>query len=381
MPQQSPKPQPRKPQPKPNRQKPTSSKPQPAPTSPIKLQPQQSLKASAYTELTADLQICRLINGMWQVSGSHGTIMPQRAIAAMYKYHQAGFNCWDLADHYGPAEDFIGAFRRKLKADRLDDGPHASKAFTKWVPKPGGGNISSITVTEKIQLALRRMGQAQLDLLHFHWWDYEDKRYLDALKHLTDLQAAGKIRHLGLTNFDTEHLQIVLDAGIPIVTNQIQFSLLDQRPLVSMSELCQQHDIKLLAYGTICGSFISSDFLGKPDLSRFQLNTASLRKYKNIIEAWGGWALFQELLSTLKTIADKHSVSISNVASRYVLEQPAVAGVIIGARLGVSEHIRDNARIFDFELDAVDREMIYAICDRSNDLFKYLGDCGSEYRG
>jgi aryl-alcohol dehydrogenase-like predicted oxidoreductase len=346
--------------------------------------PQIPLNPSAYHQLTPDLKICRLLNGMWQVSGSHGTIVPQRAIAAMLKYHQAGFTSWDLADHYGPAEDFIGAFRRKLlSSDRpvvkKAAPPAPTQALTKWVPQPG--NMSRIVVEERINLSLRRMGTNCLDLLQFHWWDYEDDRYLDALKHLMDLQAVGKIQHLALTNFDTDHLQRVLDAGITIVSNQVQFSLVDQRPLIRMTDFCQTNGIQLLAYGTLCGSLISEQYLGQPKPTRYQLNTASLRKYQSIIEAWGGWELFQALLKTLKTIATKHQVSLSNVAVRYVLDQPTVAGAIVGARLSVSEHLEDNAKIFSLVLDKNDQAALFTVFDRRNDLFKYFGDCGAEYRG
>jgi aryl-alcohol dehydrogenase-like predicted oxidoreductase len=342
------------------------------------------LKPSAYHPLTPDLKICRLLNGMWQVSGSHGTIVPQRAIAAMVKYHQAGFTSWDLADHYGPAEDFIGAFRRKLTASdrpvvKKAPPPLPTQALTKWVPQPG--NMSRIIVEERINLSLRRMGTPCLDLLQFHWWDYSDDRYLDALKHLMDLQTAGKIKHIGLTNFNTEYLQRVLDAGITIVANQVQFSLVDQRPLVQMTDFCQANGIQLLTYGTLCGSLISAKYLGQPNPTRYQLNTASLRKYKTMIEAWGGWERFQTLLKTLQQIADKHQVSLSAVAVRYILDQPTVAGAIVGARLSVSEHLADNAQIFELVLDNSDREALSAVCECGNDLFKTLGDCGAEYRG
>jgi aryl-alcohol dehydrogenase-like predicted oxidoreductase len=346
-------------------------------------------------QLAPDLKICRILNGMWQVSGSHGSIAPQRAIAEMFRYLDAGFTSWDLADHYGPAEDFVGALRRQLLSDdpRRIASPRPTKtpvavrkstvvpemqALTKWVPRLG--NMTRPIVAESIGISLRRMSVPVLDLLQFHWWDYRDDRYLDALKHLADLQAEGKIRYLGLTNFDTEHLQIVLDAGIPIVSNQVQFSLIDQRPLVKMAQFCQSRGVHLLAYGTLCGGMFAETYLGKTQLDRFQLNTASLRKYRNIVEAWGGWPLFQELLTVLSGIAKKHQVSIANVAVRYVLDQPAVAGAIVGARLGVSQHIDDNLRVFNFSLDAADLAQIAVVCDRANDLFGYIGDCGEEYR-
>jgi len=80
-----------------------------------------SLPPSALFRLTDDLSICRILNGMWQVSGAHGAIEPGPAVDEMFAYHDAGFTTWDLADHYGPAEDFIGNFRR-LFAARRDPG-------------------------------------------------------------------------------------------------------------------------------------------------------------------------------------------------------------------------------------------------------------------
>jgi aryl-alcohol dehydrogenase-like predicted oxidoreductase len=337
-----------------------------------------NLPASSRLQFTPDLNICRTLNGMWQVSGAHGRIDPKAAIQSMFKYFDAGFTTWDLADHYGPAEDFIGEFRRQLIATRGEEALSNIQAFTKWVPRPA--RMTRELVEENINISLRRMGVESLDLMQFHWWEYRDKNYLDALKYMAGLQGEGKIKHLALTNFDTEHLQIITEAGIKIVSNQVQFSLVDRRPEVNMIPFCQQHDIKLFTYGTICGGLLSEKYLGKPEPRGFDLTTASLKKYKNMIDGWGGLRHFQELLSTLKQIAEKYSVSISNVAARYILDKPTVAGVIVGARLGVSEHVEDNAKVFNFTLDAEDLNQINAISSNSRDLYQLIGDCGDEYR-
>lgn len=337
-----------------------------------------NLPASSRLQLTPDLNICRLLNGMWQVSGAHGQIDSQRAIASMFDYLDAGFTTWDLADHYGPAEDFIGEFRHQLLARRGPEALSGLQAFTKWVPRPT--KMTRQLVEENIDISRQRMGVETLDTIQFHWWDYRNNNYLDALKYMAELQAEGKIRHLALTNFDTEHLKIILDAGINILSNQVQFSVVDRRPEEKMVQFCLDHNIKLLAYGTVCGGFLSEKYLGLPDPGGWALPTVSLRKYKNTIDAWGGWTLFQELLTVLKQIADKHGVSIANVAVRFVLDNPAVAGTIIGARLGISEHRLDNARVFELELDKADRDRLNAVTAKSRDLFHIIGDCGDEYR-
>jgi len=337
-----------------------------------------TLPASSRFGFNADLTICRILNGMWQVSGAHGRIDPARALEEMFTYHDAGLTTWDLADHYGPAEDFIGAFRRRFATERGVDRLSEIQAFTKWVPRPG--RVSRRMVEDAIGVSLSRMGVARLDLLQFHWWDYGDNGYLDALSHLADLQGEGKIRHLALTNFDTERLGVIAGRGIRVVSNQVQYSLVDRRPDARMAAFCRDHGITLLAYGTLLGGLLSEKYLGRPEPRRPELDTASLQKYKNMIGAWGGWALFQELLAVLKGIADKHGVGIANVGMRYVLDRPAVAGIIIGARLGVAQHVKANARTFSFTLDAGDLARIEAVLARSRDLMALIGDCGAEYR-
>lgn len=337
-----------------------------------------TLPPASRLRLTPDIEICRLLNGMWQVSGAHGRIDRERAVEEMLRYHDAGFTTWDLADHYGPAEDLIGEFRRRFAMRHGEERLGDIQAFTKWVPSPGP--MTRAVVEAAVDLSRRRMAVERLDLLQFHWWDYGDRRYLDALSHLADLREAGKIRHLALTNFDTERLRVIIEHGIRIVSNQVQYSLVDRRPAERMAAFCQAHRIALLTYGTVLGGLMSEKYLGRPEPARTELATASLRKYKHMVDAWGGWVLFQELLAALQPMAARHRVGIANIGLRHILDQPAVAGVIVGARLGVAEHIADNARTFEMALDDEDRAAIDGVLARSRDLMQVIGDCGDEYR-
>ena len=337
-----------------------------------------SLPESSRFQFAEDMEICRILNGMWQVSGGHGPIDPAAAVKDMFPYVDEGFTTWDLADHYGPAEDLIGEFRRQLTAARGPEAWESVQAFTKWVPRPGP--MTRGVVEQAVDVSLRRMDIDRLDLLQFHWWEYQDESYLDALSHLSDLRDEGKIRHVALTNFDTERLKRIAGHGIKIVSNQVQFSLIDRRPEVEMAQFCLDQGIHLLAYGTLCGGLLSDRYLGAPEPSRAALNTASLSKYKQMVDGWGGWELFQELLGALRSVADTHQVNIANVAVRYVLDRPAVAGAIVGVRLGVSENRADSARVFEFNLDQSDLAQIDAVLNRSRDLYQIIGDCGDEYR-
>jgi len=324
------------------------------------------------------LKCVRILNGMWQVSGAHGVIEPAAALRTMWRHHDAGLTTWDLADHYGPAEDLIGTFRSQLEAERGRGALEGMLAFTKWVPNPGMMKRSA--VEQAVDRSRRRMAMETLDLLQFHWWDYDDHRYLEALRFLAELRDEGRLRHLALTNFDTEHLEVIAREGVRIVSNQVQYSLVDRRPEVRMADVCLQQEVGLLVYGTLCGGLLSERYLGGREPARSELDTASLQKYKRMIDAWGGWDLFQQLLGVLHSIAAKHQVSIANVAVRAILDRPAVAGVIVGVRLGLSDHLEDTMRVFGLVLDDEDRDRLERVSAQGRDLYRLIGDCGDEYR-
>ena len=324
------------------------------------------------TVLAKNLEINRILNGMWQIAGAHGQIESESAVSDMEKYHEAGFTTWDLADIYGPAESLIGEFRRKVgKKEKF-------QALTKFVPNPGP--MSNSIVTHYIEQSLKKMDTDCIDLLQFHWWDYNDTSYLDALHYLSKLQNEGKIKYLGLTNFDTKRVKIMIENNFHIVSNQVQYSILDSRVEKLMVPFFEKHNIKILSYGTLLGGFFSEKYLDANELHRGDLTTASLQKYKNMIDVWGGWQLFQELLHVLNDIAKKHYCSIANVATKFILDKPQVAGVIIGARLGIVNHREDNIKTFDIKLDQKDISLIETITKKSNNLFEIIGDCGDEYR-
>ena len=288
--------------------------------------------------------------------------------AAMLPYAQAGLTTFDMADHYGSAEDVVGVFSKTYGAEK------PVQLLTKWVPEPGP--VSKAAVRAAVERSLTRMQAERLDLLQFHTWSYADPSWLDCLFYLEELKEEGLIAHLGLTNFDTAHVRVVVNSGIEVVSNQVCFSLLDQRASREMTELCLERRIKLLAYGTVAGGLLTERWLGKPEPAVDE-GTWSQMKYKRFIIQAGGWKVFQNLLRTLDKVAEKHNVSIANVASRFILEQPAVGAVIIGARLGRGAYVEDTLNLFEFSLDDESRSLIEEGLAK---LSPIPGDCGDEYR-
>ncbi|KAF9511501.1 hypothetical protein BS47DRAFT_1373009 [Hydnum rufescens UP504] len=290
----------------------------------------------------------------------------------MKRYLQYGFTTF--ADHYGSSEILYGQFRKGLLASAMPTTPRPIGA-TKWCvfrspPTP----YSRKYVEEAVRERMSRTLSDGIDILQFHWQDYDDPRYMDVIQHLLDIKRDGKLRidELGLVNFDSRRVDEIcrtFGSGA-LVTNQVQFSLVDTRPLYGMASVCAKHQIKLVTYGTLCGGFLADKWLNKPQPDPyFDSLTPSQRKYLDVIlGAWGGWELFQTLLSVLRAIGDRHNgLSISNVAVRWVLDHQFVAAVIVGARLGVAEHKDDNAHVFGLRLSQQDRvDVASVLADRTD---------------
>ena len=312
------------------------------------------------------LTVSRVINGLWQIADLERDgreLDVDQAAMAMGPYVDAGLTTFDMADHYGSAEVIAGIFGDR--AERL----------TKWTPKPGP--VSRDEVREAVERSLRRLRTDRIELLQFHAWSYADPSWLDALFHLQDLKREGLIRHLGVTNFDTAHLRVAVQSGIEIVSNQVSFSVLDARAAGAMSDFCVAHDVRLLAYGTLLGGFLTEAWLGHEEPDWDGLATWSQMKYGRFIRAAGGWEAFQQVLRRLDEVATKHGVPMAAVASRTILDHEAVAAVIVGTRLSKSEHIADTPRIFELTLDDEDRK---TLAKGRKYLKPISGDCGDEYR-
>lgn len=306
-------------------------------------------------EVAEGYEISRLIKGGWQLAGGHGAVDRAAAIADMRRYVAAGITTFDCADIYTGVEEMIGAFRRTVLEQGGAESLARLRIHTKFVPDLGKlAQIDRAYVRRIIDRSLQRLGVEQLDLVQFHWWDYTIPRYVEAGLWLAELQREGKIALLGGTNWDTARTAELLDAGVPLRTMQVQYSVLDARPEAEFVPYCAKHGIVLLCYGTVAGGFLSERWLGAPEETAFE--NRSLVKYKLIIDDIGGWPVFQRILSALAVVARRHGVDIATVATRTVLDSPLVAGAIVGVR--TAAHFEAHRRLFELALDAGDNAII-----------------------
>lgn len=304
----------------------------------------------------AGYSISRLIKGGWHLAGDHGDIEPRQAIEDMARFAEAGITTFDCADIYMGVEQLIGDFRRAYPGLAPQVQIH-----TKFVPDLADlGSVDRQYVERVIDRSLQRLQVERLDLVQFHWWDLSVARYVETALELDRLRRAGKIGRLAVTNFDTPHLAEIVAAGVPIVAHQLQYSLVDDRPNIRMIEFCRAHAIELLCYGTVLGGFLSEHWLNKPE-PRGTAQNRSLVKYKLIIDDFGGWDLFQELLQVLATAATRHGTDIATIGMRAMMDRPQVAAVIVGATS--TAHLQSHTQIGAVELDAEDLAAIAAVTD------------------
>jgi len=307
-------------------------------------------------EMQPGYSISRILKGGWQLAGGHGSIDPETAMEDMRRFAESGITTFDCADIYTGVETLIGRFLHRNKSAFAAGDIPPVQVHTKYVPDLD--KLHSLTKGDTARIidrSLRRLTVDRLDLVQFHWWDYDIPGYVEAAGHLKALQQSGKILYIGVTNFDSVHLREILQSGVRVISNQVQYSLLDHRPEEEMADLADKYGLRLLCYGTLAGGFLSDRYLNAPAPAE-PLENRSLIKYRLVIDEFGGWDRFQRLLRGLQTIALKHHVGISEIASAYVLTKPYVAGIIIGARH--RRHLKGIRKIAGIVLDDYDMRRI-----------------------
>jgi len=295
-------------------------------------------------QVLAEWSFPKTIIGAWQLSTGHHREDAPRAtdytdLERIVEMQAAvGPVAFDCADIYTGVEELLGTLASRL-APRVAAGALSPLRFhTKLVPDRSQlAQLDRSYVTRIVDRSRARLGVDCLDLVQFAWWDYEVPGYVELGLILSELQNEGKIAQIGVTNFDAARLSEILDAGVAVASNQLQYSALDHRPEAATVELCSEHRVALLCYGTLAGGFLSDRWLNRADPApdprshATALGTRSLTKYRLIIEEFGGWDAYQALLQTLSEVGAKHGVTLAQVATAYALSRSGVAAVIAGA--------------------------------------------------
>ncbi len=320
------------------------------------------------TNLSPDYEIPRIILGCWQLAQGHGQGCLTKGYEHLRKAVELGFNTFDCADIYSGVEELLGQFISNLRRSNHVQAEQI-KVHTKFVPDLSLlPHIKKVDVEEAIDRSLSRLDVERIDLVQFHWWDLSIPGFIECARFLNDLRIAGKIRLIGVTNFGEKEVRQLIAAGIPIVSDQVQYSVLDSRPARTLAPFCEAHGTKLLCYGAAAGGFLSDRYLHQAEpMAPFE--NRSLTKYSLIINEAGGWTRFQKLLGVLHEVARSHNCDITTVGICYMLTKPAVGAIIAGTRSG--DHLGAYLKALEIKLTPED---INRISDSLSTLTPIPGD-------
>jgi aryl-alcohol dehydrogenase-like predicted oxidoreductase len=273
-----------------------------------------------------DHELSRVFKGNWQLAGGHGDIPRAQALEDMFTYVEHGVNVFDVGDIYTGAEELVGEFLASYSQRYGKEAASQLRVHTKYVPDLNAlENLTEADTRAIIERSLKRLGLDSLHLVQFHWWDFAKGDYVKAGLYLEKLRQEGLIDTIGLTNFDVEHTQKLLDAGVSVKSNQIQFSLLDPRPLNGMLDFARQNDIAIFCYGSLAGGLLGGARPGH------EPNNRSHTKYQLMIEE-ASEQHYQKVVHLLADIAIEHETTPANIAVAFVLQTPGVSAAILGPR-------------------------------------------------
>lgn len=257
-------------------------------------------------ETIPNLTLPKIGFGTWKIGG--GSYADPKAdsvsMAALHTALEVGYTHFDTAETYagGHAEELIG------RAIRESGIPRESLFITSKVQP---AHLKYEQVLKACEASLERLQMNYLDLYLIHW-PSAGAKYEDAFRALNKLVRDGKVKHLGLSNFNLKLLKQSQELSeTPIITNQVPYSLSDRSYVKNgVLEYCQQNDIIITAYSPV--------------------DEGNLRANKSLV-----------------AIAKAHNASIYQIALAWVISQPHVITIPMSAN---PQHIHENIEAADIEL-------------------------------
>lgn len=290
-----------------------------------------------------NLKVCPLAYGTWGIGGGTDWAGSNdaAALSALSAALDFGVNLIDTAPVYGlgHSETLVG---QALKGRRCD----VILATKCGLVREGTWNVHNLTpssVRREVEDSLRRLQTDYIDIYQLHYPDPKTP-LSETLAELERLRQAGKIRFIGVCNFNAELLAQAARL-CPICTVQNQYSLLCKKSAESVFETCKKYAIGFMGYGPLAGGILSGKYAKEPNLRRCDARRYFYKFYK-------GEAFFAASLRTgrLRALADKYKVSPAAVAINWSLNRPEVNGVLCGMR--TPKQVQDNVQALTFSLTA-----------------------------
>ena len=312
-------------------------------------------------QLAPDYAVSQLIAGGWQLQNRGDDV-----IKDLLQLSRLGITTYETSDTYSNGQSLLGRFLSKARQSLPSETFSGIQIHTRYTAPTTGSAPSKATIVDSVDRSLRELNLPRLDLLQLQWWNLNVPGFEETLSLIGDLRKAGKIHHIGTTNFGVQILDRVIAANVPVITNQVQYSILDRRADNQLSAYAERYGINLLTYGVLAGGFLGRKWISAHDPAADSMNgTQFSREYRAIISVAGGWTTFQNLLQVLNAIASKHGCSPSAIALRWVLQKRPGSGVLIG--VSSPKRLVDLLPAFKINLSPTDVTTIQKTVQHSNE--------------
>jgi aryl-alcohol dehydrogenase-like predicted oxidoreductase len=301
----------------------------------------------------SDLEVSAVTMGLWNVAGgvTWGETDPGEAIEAIDAAVGAGITTFDTAEAYGDgtSERILGEAIESHDRETLQI---ATKA---WPDNHRAEDLKSAC-----RASLDRLGTDYLDLYYLHYPN-EDVPFAETFGALADLREAGLIREVAVSNFGVEQLAEAREASpVPIVANQVPYSLLWRAIEFEVLEACLESDTSIVAYsplaqGLLTGAYHEPDEV--PDGVARTRHFGRDRPHARHGEAGAEDRTF-ETIDRIRDVCADAGRPMAEVALAWVLDRAVVASAVAGST--TPEHVRANAAAAGVDLDPAVTERLEA---------------------
>lgn len=292
------------------------------------------------------------------------TVDQKGADAMVARAWEAGVNFFDTADvySYGESETLLGHGIRTAGMAR-DSVVLATKVRSPMseAASDGSGDVNNVGLSRKHIMAacdasLKRLGTDYIDLYQVHGWDAVTPME-ETLRALDDLVRAGKVRYVGCSNWPARKLAKALalangERWAPFVSLQAYYSLVGRDLEHELLPLCREEDLAVLPWSPLSGGFLTGKY------RRDGSGPAGARRtdfqFPPIDEARG-----YDAVEALVSVARHHDASVPQAALAWLLHQPQVTSVIIGARN--LEQLDDNLASAELTLSGKELDDLHAV--------------------
>ncbi|MDT7760490.1 MAG: hypothetical protein QOH27_6388 [Mycobacterium sp.] len=303
------------------------------------------------------LHVSRIAFGTWQLGGEWGRFDEDAAISAIRRARELGVNFFDTAQAYGfgASEHILGkALRDELTSER-DELVIATKGGLRQTDSGLVRDASPEGLRRGVDASLTALGIDHIDLYQVHWPD-PTVPAADTAGALGELVADGKVRHVGVSNYDAAQMA-EFAATLPVETLQPPYHLFRREIEDAVLPYCRTHDIGVLVYGPLAHGLLTGTLSAHTAFADDDWRSAS--------GVFSG-DTFRRNLATVRALeifAADRDVSVSQLAIAWTLANPAVHVAIVGARQ--SSHVEDSLRaaevsLTDADLDDIDKIMTSA---------------------